>query len=680
MPFRTPVLLAISAAVALSVGACGRQQEPPGASPGGPSESSSPSWSPGLSVVGSVTGVRASELEPTGWRLAGVPLPEDYVMSAWFNDAAAMVADGANHVWVRTAWEVARIDAQTGESKSWDVGNDAVFASPGLILAPAQGSGVWLLDGGRIRLFDGDRFAVDLQVPADVLDVTDAAGVIQGTVEDVVERGAELWLSIHAQRVSETSGEECGGRVVRWSDGQWFEMSTLADGASGDLTVDSEGQVWAGGRLVNPEGYEQGVRRWDGAHWALPEAGSAEAPSRTYPAVGTVEADGSGGVWFLEWGDGGRLYRFDGTAWDSRSVAGGNMSLAVGRDGDAWVTRGDSGDSVTRASVDGAMQVIGPEPGLSTYPNAIQVTSGGEVLVLTQQGALRLSGDSWTRIWQDYLTPYFGTLVAVSKDEVWALDAGGSPSRFDGDEWHGTGLTGGCSAVVATDAAVWVPTPEGLERQTATRRRVVTTRTDICRDMLAGVGGSVWVPDDSGVTRYSAVGARRTIPWPGLTDHECLKATGSDGSVWVSAETDPGESGCDDPNGLSRWDGRRWTRVKAPPGEALGQMAVTDDGAAWMASYPGDFLGRYADGRWALIDVDRLSRLTAVPGGRICGMEQSDPNSSYGDAIVCYDPEDEVARIDVQGMGVSAFSVAPDGAIWVLGSQVARLAETLPVS
>ena len=38
MPFRTPVLVAIGAAVALSVGACGRQQEPPGVSPGGLSD------------------------------------------------------------------------------------------------------------------------------------------------------------------------------------------------------------------------------------------------------------------------------------------------------------------------------------------------------------------------------------------------------------------------------------------------------------------------------------------------------------------------------------------------------------------------------------------------------------------------------------------------------------------
>ena len=456
-------------------------------------------------------------------------------------------------------------------------------------------------------------------------------------------------------------------------------MSTLADGASGDLAVDSEGQVWAGGRFVNPEGYQQGVRRWDGTHWALPEAGSAEAPSRTLPSVGTVEADRAGGVWFLEWGDDGRLYRFDGTAWHSRSVAAGmSESLAVGGDGDAWVNSQDSGHTVTRASVDGAMQAFDPEPGLSTYANAIEVTSGGEVLVVTQEGVLRLSGDRFARIWQDYLTPSFGGLVALSKDEVWLGD------RFDGDQWLSDGLEAVCgTAVLATDGAVWTRAAGGVavrHGKGANLRRVVATRTDldICWDMLAGADGSVWVPDDTELARYSANGARTTIPWPGLTDHECLKAAGPDGSVWVSAETDPGEGVCDDPNAISRWDGRRWTPVDAP--RIFGpMMVVTDDGAAWVTGYPGEFIGRYADGRWATFDRDGLSRLIAVPGGRVCGMEQSDPNSSYGDAIVCYDADDEVARIDVQGMGVTSFSVAPDGSIWVLGGQVARLDETLPM-
>ena len=54
--------------------------------------------------------------------------------------------------------------------------------------------------------------------------------------------------------------------------------------------------------------------------------------------------------------------------------------------------------------------------------------------------------------------------------------------------------------------------------------------------------------------------------------------------------------------------------------------------------------------------------------------------ASFSDAIICYDANGEFARFDLQGMGVSAFSVAPDGTIWVLGSQIARIAERLPMN
>lgn len=107
-------------------------------------------------------------------------------------------------------------------------------------------------------------------------------------------------------------------------------------------------------------------------------------------------------------------------------------------------------------------------------------------------------------------------------------------------------------------------------------------------------------------------------------------------------------------------------------------MVVTDDGAAWATSWsPGFPLGRYHDGLWTTVKSDRLMFLAAAPGGRVCGMEQADPNSSFGDALVCFDATGEVARIDVAGRGVTTFSVAPDGAVWVLGDQVARLAEAV---
>ena len=692
MPHGRLIYVAMCAVVALLGGACGPQQEPSGGAPSGLPATLSPQSSPApaVTVAGPLPGVDGSELKSTGWQLVGVPLPDDYTSSAWFNGPNAMVADGAGHVWIRSGWQVIRLDAASGESRSWDAGDDAVFASPALTLAPASGSGVWLVTGGRIRLFDGARFVIDVQVPEDVLDVSDATGRIVGTVKDVVQRGSELWVSLDFTGTTTDGSGQFGGQVVRWSVGQWSQMSELEDGIGGDLVVDREGRVWAGGQL-SPEGHRQGVRRWDGVRWALPGEGQSSAPpGGSSPAVGAVRADRGGAVWFKDEIDGMGLYRFDGNQWQSWSGLGDYW--AVSGDGDAWVIVGDTSgvtSGVTRIPPAGATQAFGPEHGLPEGIVDIEVASGGEVLVMGMKGVLRLSGGRFTQVWQDLAPGFAGALVALSKEEVWPLGIGDSEQfRYDGEAWHGTGLTPSwnCPAVLATDGAVWVPAEEGLVRQADDRRVVVATRIDGCEDMRAGRQGSMWLPGDKAVTNYAPDGTRTSIPWPGLTDHECLKAAGADGSVWVSAETEPGESVCDDRRNLARWDGRRWTPIDAPPTEYLGPMVVTDDGAAWMATgYAVDFFGRYADGRWTMFDAGWFGALTAVPGGRVCGMVGTDPSGvqtgpSFSDAIICYDANGEFARFDLQGMGVSAFSVAPDGTIWVLGSQIARIAERLPMN
>ena len=88
-----------------------------------------------------------------------------------------MVADGEGLVWFLGPWQLIRLDPRTGEATIWDAADDLQFASTGMTLAPAAGAGVWLMDGGRVRLFDGERFAVDVEVPSDIRNVAGRAGV-----------------------------------------------------------------------------------------------------------------------------------------------------------------------------------------------------------------------------------------------------------------------------------------------------------------------------------------------------------------------------------------------------------------------------------------------------------------------------------------------------------------------
>lgn len=595
-----------------------------------------------------------------------------------------MVADGAGAAWLVGRWKVIRLDPETGETSTWDAADDAVFASPELGLAPSAGAGVWLLDGDRIRLFDGHRFAVDLQVPEDMVNFRVDSGAVHGIVRDVVELGSELWLSLEVTLTTDHSVGPDGGQVVKWSDGRWAVMSQLAGGVGGDLAVDTDGSVWAGGSTSSLEGARGGIKRFDGSGWVLPGARGPEAPGASPLDSGHVVADPAGGVWFHIEGQGGHLFRFDRASWHS---AGGDLltpdSISGGlaaSSGAAWLI---GAPGIASFSADGTVRTFGPEQGLAQDVARLVVAGEDDVLVLDRQGVQRLDGNRFNRLWTDPDPPdWNGPWVARSADEIWA-QSDEQWFRYHDGAWQPTGLTTGTAvgATVATDGALWISTTRGLVRRAKGGDRVMGQDEG---DLFAGPDGSVWVSGDGRVIQYDADGTRTAIDFPGRTDGECLLAAGSDGSVWVSAEPEPGE-GCGVLGSLARWDGRRWATVDAPPWtmvdgvptEYMGSMVATDDGAAWTTSYSGNFLGRHHDGRWTSFDVKGLATLTAVPEGRVCGMERADMNSSLSDALVCFNREGEVARFDISGMGVGDISIAPDGSIWVKGGQFARLDETL---
>jgi len=112
----------------------------------------------------------------------------------------------------------------------------------------------------------------------------------------------------------------------------------------------------------------------------------------------------------------------------------------------------------------------------------------------------------------------------------------------------------------------------------------------------------------SGTTRYRADGTRESIGRPPGYGRTCLQAAGPDGSVWVSQwrTTDSEEQSVCPLVKPARWDGHTWRRVNVPAWvdyEWL-SMAVTDDGATWMALSEG--VARYADGQWSRIGAGYL--------------------------------------------------------------------------
>jgi hypothetical protein len=680
----------------------------------------------------------ARELAPSGAVVVGYPpAPADPELQERTMPWGQIVADGAGQVWLTTSWGVTRVDPASGESTTWDAADDEAFASISA-LAPTSGTGVWLLGGDRVRLFDGQRFTVDLQVPSNIFTSGGAPGTV-GHVHDLAEAGSEFSLGLHDVAFP---GDAPGRSVAQWSGGAWTVLAQTSDGIGGYLEADVDDRLWAGGWLAS-EGPSDGsgLSRWDGTGWSLPGAGSDQVQGRK----GDVVADPTGGVWLLstvsEEGPPG-LYRFDGTAWSPMDA--GAVSSALGDEGwgllpglsvepagewgpgtvaegaetgesrGAWLAVSAAGDAwlagpggVARFSPDGSTQAFGLDAGFSVPIRGV-AAPGRDVVVMDYQGLLRWEGDRFSRLWQDPVpdTVFAESVVGVTSDEVWVS---GAPSesaasnlyRHGGGAWEtigpaqscdvanypAEGLGSGPAAVAATDGAIWAGTTQGLARTVGEDTQVVTS-SRLC-PQFAGPGGAVWARAGDDIVLVGPDGRKEPIQLP--DDRAmCRWAAGVAPAVWISSPVRPPVKDLDDgqsdepcdavPSVLNRWDGGAWAEIASPePDVPVVAIAVTDDGAAWALSYSDGVgsIARYADGRWTTLTTGTPYPLkfSAARGGRVCTLE-SNRTFYFGDRLTCFDSSGEVAHFDLEGMW--DFSIAPDGAVWVTGPEVARIAEALP--
>jgi hypothetical protein len=684
------------------------------------------------------TGMLLAGAPPTGRDLAG-RFADDFLTKAP-TLTPQIVTDGTGAIWVKGMWRLTRIDPVSGQSQSWDAADDGAFATMEQI-TPAAGGGVWLVGGNRIRHFDGQRILADLTVPAEIF-TTGAGPSAVGHIHDLVDVGTGLWVSLHDIRWDtswlarhKTPGRTPARRVARWSHGQWKVMSTAKQSVSGYLAVDRDGGVWSGDWAMSivarrdSTSYEEsakGPRRWEGRSWVLPGRNRALVAKE----YGKILADPTGGVWLLTKSN--KLLHFDGhkwrlvttdlsaayengwsDAWEDSELSGSGSTGVVGpwitvaADGAAWLA-GSHG--VARFTSDGSLTTYGPDQGLALAPVAAPIATGDDVLILDSTGVLRLSGGRFTRIWTDQLVLQapVGGLTAIASDQVWVQGADfGDRGRWylrAGGSWQPVGEAtrtqpwpdGNCGAVLAGDGAVWTTTRAGLTRTAGGQTTVIAAELTDC-PVAAGPEGSVWIGgrygasfantpgSTSGFLAYRPDGTTITVPAPPGPDKACYFRAGRTGTLLVTMVPED----CDDDGRLdpALWDGATWTRLPAPaPGGESQYPIIADDGSIWALAaggYPTQRgLSRYADGRWQVIaefpsgdSYTWYRDLVPAPNGRAC-LLVDEPGSS---AITCYNPGGQVARFDTTGMPLSAFSIAPDGAIWVRGPQVARLA-VLPTS
>lgn len=609
-----------------------------------------------------------SELVPSGLTLAGGVFEGD------------VVVDGAGMVWVDGPWQVARVDPATGRARIWDGADDVAFTSVRR-LAPAQPTGVWLDSGDRVRLFDGERFVVDIAVPAQYADGPEG----QGPEGEVLQVGDELWASGAAG-------------VGRWVDGAWSSVGMEQLAEAGPMALDSAGAVWAGGVSVAGGRRRDVVVRFDGTSWVTPGDVQA-APSGV---IGDIAADPSGGVWVASSQDGPSteqhgIYRFDGSTWRKAGPGGYAHDLAVTTGGRLWavVASGNGIDPsgevrVARLAADGTWESFGSAQGLPQgsegfWPSL--AVAGDTVAVSAIDRLVRSEGDRFETLWQDpaaVVRPASDGLLAVSSDEAWLPVVSPVPGpswpmgatalgRYRDGAWAAVGSAAGGDAanfpVLATDGAVWHVTGQGLIRVADDTVAVVAGDLPgyVPASLAAGDDGSAWIISGGAVVRVAPDGSRTSIGRP--KDSKSLfsgaaLAAGS-GVVWTS-DADPKHG----VSRLLRWDGT-WSTVGVPePFTWVTRLLVAPDRAVWATLDGGDgglqALARYADDAWT-VDRGPARGLASTPAGEVCSVRDA--------GVVCYTGPGLAAAAPVSTfpVDVMALSIAPDGAAWVLGEQVARL-------
>lgn len=652
----------------------------------------------------------SSSLVPTGLALAGG------------SGVEGIVSDGAGAVWVDGAWQVSRIDPDSGRAELWDAADDASF---GLVerLVATPGPGVWLLEQHRARLFDGTRFVVDLPVPAQYRG--------DGPIDALVQRGTEVWV-----------GSRAG--VARWADGQWSMVGLGELVGVAALAVDATGSVWASGDLLTADGARSRVVRLDGERWSLPGQGFVPRD------VIELAADPSGGVVARRGALAPGIYRFEAGVWHDLSdgiletQVGelADQAITVSGDGRVWLAgRGGvaarlplgSWQSVVRPRwASAAAPSDGPVGDPLREPRGVAVVRGGAVAA-DLDGVVRLRGSTAERIWRDPgirgtgpladpMTP-FSSLAAAAADDVW-LQAHGwysSPTvRFHAGAWRQVrppdeawwnGVVGGV-LTVADDGAVWAVGATGLVRHAADGTGWARIRPDVGLDQGRGVAaegaaqlwpgrdGSVWVRSSTGpadgprgsLIEVDPAGSSRQVALPGRgavgtapdesRDGDPKLLPTADGSVWAVQPVTR-------PDGrvrqvVLRWRDGRWRRIAPLPGtpEWVGEPVVTGDGALWVpaAGAEGSFLATYSGGRWSQVPVEVL--WLRASGDEVCGIEGipvwqgwwvgEDGTPEAGHQSLCVGGQPLRVR-RLLDLPVVAMDVAPDGSVWVLGEQLARL-------
>jgi hypothetical protein len=528
-----------------------------------------------------------------------------------------VVADGEGVLWAsHPAGRLVRYDTATGSGRTWTIGDDAAFAATDI--AAARVGGVWLVGEDALRWFDGAVFR-------EVIDTPNAVALLAQAPDGGV------WATTPT------------GTILHWDGSSWsrFEMAppdakpTATDIRA--IAVDASGRPWVG--WASGPTSDGWLASYDGATWT---AFTEEASAPLGSSVRAIAPAPDGGVWVAT--EGG-LARYDGSAWTDRTAGSGMedgdwTSMAAGPDGMVWTVGQGTEDRFSVHRFDGttgpsASVVAGPS-GLGAGDVSVVLPVEAGTYLGTSTTIYRLADGRWEQAWSapagdpgPRIEPDWRPLLAVSRDELWAIGRDGGAWRFRDSAWTLESIDparpGGrvWGLALAPDGTPWAAGDDGVAYWRDERWVVVdaTTATRVAVDR----DGTAWVVD-------------------------------GDSHIWTL-----------------RPSGTTWTRTSIPAsprnltvGGAVTSIAVDGQGTLWAGAngFVVDALARYADGRWETTDAS-----DGVPdniGVEVLGI------SSTGDVWIGFRPSsggpNGYARLDGTEWTVveppGDVVMAPDGTPW----------------
>jgi hypothetical protein len=433
--------------------------------------------------------------------------------------------------------------------------------------------------------------------------------------------------------------------VLHWEGSSWTTLvAPLSNGVAcaspemscftSAISVDTMGRVWVGWSVYPIPPGVAWVSRYDGSAWAVFSDGM------TANRVESIAQQSDGSIWAIT--DDG-LARLDGASWvDATAELHGRCSSlpAVAVDGAVWCAGPGSSDGAVAAwRFDGRTWVSGGEadglPG--TQLATVVPTKDGTLVGITHDAsAIHVLVDGR---WEQHPSQGSGPTIdsdgwpvlAVSRDELWAIGQ-------EGGVWH---FSGGAWTKEAID-----PAHPGNE----------------VRDVALAPDGTAWAAGEDGVAYW------RDGRWVVIdTEPANVVMVDRDGTAWVNRTG----SACD--LWTLRSNGTTWVPTPLPacprnlplrPG-FLNGIAVDGRGALWVGvgGY-GGAVARWAEGRWETIDAS--DGVPSNAGVEVLGI------SAAGDVWIGFRPPDHgangYARFDGTEWLIAEppgdVVIAPDGTPW----------------